>query len=155
MMALFSDLYMRQRVSMLLVNLGACQDYEYKAIVSPNGDENQCDLLTDDCTSVHRSQQSGGFAAYGVSLWTIAICMTSTRVLLGHCTLIPFQFNGIVLVQLYFTVIANSVFFWYKNRVWTIYLSGNFQYGGVAWVAASHITGSTTVSQKLILVDNT
>ena len=60
----------------------------------------------DDCTSVHSSQQSGGFVAYGVSLWTIAICMTSSWVLLGHCTLIPYQFNGIVIVQRYFIVIA-------------------------------------------------
>ena len=29
--------------------------------------------------------------------------------MLGHCTLIPYQFNGIVLVQRYFIVIADSV----------------------------------------------
>ena len=39
--------------------------------------------------------------------------------------------------------------------LWPVYLLGNFQYGGVAWVAAFHITKNTTVSQRLILVDNT
>ena len=39
--------------------------------------------------------------------------------------------------------------------LWPVYLLGNFQYGGVAWVAAFHITKNTTVSQWLILVDNT
>ena len=45
MMALLSDLYVRQGGSMLLVNLGACQVYVYKAIVRPNGDENQFSCL--------------------------------------------------------------------------------------------------------------
>ena len=39
--------------------------------------------------------------------------------------------------------------------LWPVYLLGNFQYGGVAWVTAFHISKNTTVSQKLILVDNT
>ena len=39
--------------------------------------------------------------------------------------------------------------------LWPVYLLGNFQYGGVAWVAASHITKNTSVSQRLILVYNT
>ena len=50
---------------MLLFNLGACKVYVYREIVRPNGDENQCNTYTDDCTSMHRSKQSGGFAAYG------------------------------------------------------------------------------------------
>ena len=32
---------------------------------------------------------------------------------------------------------------------------GNFQHDGVAWVAVFHNTKNTTVSQRLILVDNT
>ena len=36
-------------------------------------------------------------------------CMSNAWILLGHCTLIPYQFNGIVLVQRSFIVIANSV----------------------------------------------
>ena len=39
--------------------------------------------------------------------------------------------------------------------LWPVYLLGNFQYVGVAWVAAFHITKNTTFSQRLILVDNT
>ena len=37
-------------------------------------------------------------------------CMSNAWILLGHCTLIPYQFNGIVLVQHYFIVIADSVY---------------------------------------------
>ena len=36
-------------------------------------------------------------------------CMSNAWILLGHCTLIPYQFNGIVLVQRYFVVIADSM----------------------------------------------
>ena len=39
--------------------------------------------------------------------------------------------------------------------LWPVYLLGNFQYCGVAWVATFHITKNTTVSQRLILVNNT
>ena len=124
-------------------------------------------------------------------------CMSNAWILLGHCTLIPYQFNGIVLVQRYFIVIADSVHcirigirggatmsmiqnndvlspethpndlinstsaqVIYKSvpglpMLWPVYLLGNFQNGGVAWVAAFYITNNTTVYQKLILVDST
>ena len=52
----------------------------------------------------------------GVSLWTIAMCMTSAWILLSHYTLIQHQFNGIVVVQRYFIVVANNVYFCYKIR---------------------------------------
>ena len=135
-------------------------------------------------------------------------CISNAWILLGHCTLIPYQFNGIdgiVLVQRYFIVIADSVhcirigirgvgvggggynindpeqwrlitgnvYKWFDKQqvgtdhmwhyksvpglpvLWPVYLLGNFQYGGVAWVTAFYITNNTTVSQKLILVDST
>ena len=47
------------------------------------------------------SQQSGGSLHIG--------CISNAWILLGHCTLIPYQFNDIDVVQRYFIVIADSV----------------------------------------------
>ena len=43
----------------------------------------------------------------------------------------------------------------WPSMLWPVHLLGYFRCGGVAWVAAFHITKNTTVSQRLILVDNT
>ena len=65
------------------------------------------------CSNLHivsappGSQQSGGFAAYGVygkHLDTVGPLYFDWN-----------QFNGIVLVQRYLIIIAGSVHFWYKN----------------------------------------
>ena len=64
----------------------------------------------DDCTSVDRSHQCGCFTTYGASLGNIAIYMTNAWILFGHCTLNPYQFNDIPVIQCYFIVVVDCIF---------------------------------------------
>ena len=90
------DLYMRHRVSLFYINFGTCR-VNYKAITRSNGEENQWDTYVHHCIYVYMSQWSGGFAAYGMPFWNIAI--SDKRL----------DTNGIIAMQCYFVVINGSV----------------------------------------------